>query len=332
MKFLDAACEILKEANEPLNNIEITNRALAAGLIVTKGQTPEATMGSRLYTDTKKPNTRFRRVNRNIFALKESSSSSDIRQRVDSINKKTRARLKNRLMNMPPKQFEFLIAQLLESIGFDENTVHITSFGKDGGIDVRGIMTSGGVTSINVAVQAKRWKNNIQAPTVQSLRGALTVHEQGMIITTSGFSKGAIKEAQAQGKAIISLVDGEKLIDLLIEHRVGVIAEQHTIYSLDESDFVESIDGHENEKAPIVPHKNLSVSFPLYIEAKAHGKTLQAELLDSEGTILFDGNEYKSPSGAGQAAAKWKSCNGWSFWRFKNPDTGNWEAIEGLRI
>lgn len=40
MNFLDAAYEILKQAGKPLHYIEITNRALSAGLLDTKGQTP----------------------------------------------------------------------------------------------------------------------------------------------------------------------------------------------------------------------------------------------------------------------------------------------------
>jgi len=332
LNFLDAAYEVLKKTEHPLNYIDITNRALSEGLISTRGQTPEATMGSRLYTDTKQPDSRFRRVEKNIFALKE-LPSSDMAQRVDSINRKTRSKLKNRLMKMQAKQFEILIGQLLERIGFDEDTVHVTSYGKDGGVDVRGVMNAGGVTKINAAVQAKKWKNNIQAPTVQSLRGALTVHEQGIIITTSGFSKGALNEAKAQGKAKISLIDGEKLIDLLIKHRIGVVAEKHTIYSLDNAEVFDDdvIDENLIKEQAQYTINPVQVNYPLRIEAKAHGKTYKAMLLSSYGKILFEDKEYRSPSGAGMAAAKWKSCNGWSFWRFKNPETGNWEAIESLR-
>lgn len=288
-------------------------------------------MGSRLYTDTKQPASRFRRVNRNIFTLKE-STSSDIAQRVDAINRKTRSRLKRRLLNMQPDRFEILIGQLLESLGFDENTIRITSYGRDGGVDVRGIMNAAGITQINAAVQAKRWKKNVQAPTVQALRGALTVHEHGTIITTSGFSKGAVSEAEAPGKAKISLIDGEKLIDLLIQHRIGVLAEQHTIFSLDHAEvFGDSIGDESNNTELLYTKETLNVKFPIPIEAKAHGNTYQGMLLNSKGKIIYDGKEYHSPSGAGQAASEWKSCNGWSFWRFKNPKTGNWEAIESLR-
>ena len=80
----------------------------------------------------------------------------------------------------------------------------------------------------------KRWKKNIQAPTVQAVRGSLTAHEHGIIITSSDFSKGARQEANAVGKTPISLVNSQELLELLIEHGIGVNKEQHTVLSLDE--------------------------------------------------------------------------------------------------
>ena len=83
MNFIDAAFEILKQTDKPLRYTEITARAQAAKLLSTKGQTPEATMGSRLYVDVKRPNSRFRQVSRGVFALKE-APPSEINQRIDS--------------------------------------------------------------------------------------------------------------------------------------------------------------------------------------------------------------------------------------------------------
>jgi restriction system protein len=233
MNFLDSAYQILKQVKEPLHYTKITQRALAAGILDTKGQTPEASMGSRLYVDTKRPGSRFRRVSRGVFGLAETQPGG-IGQRINNLNRQTRTELRKRLAQMPPDRFEALVAELLLALGFDEETITVTSYGGDGGVDVRGVLNAAGLTQVNAAVQAKRWKRNIQAPAVQALRGSLTVHEQGIIITTSKFSKGAIAEAEAPGKARISLIDGEKLPDLLIRHRIGVTAEQHTVYSLDE--------------------------------------------------------------------------------------------------
>ena len=228
MTFLDAAYQVLQQAGQPLHYIQITERAIAAGLIDTAGRTPEATMGSRLYVDVKRPGSRFRKVDKGTFALAE-SRPTDIAQRIDDLNRRTRAELRKRLQGIPADRFEALIGELLIALGFDEPTVEVTAHSGDGGIDVRGVLRAGGITEFNAAVQVKRWKRNVQAPTVRELRGSLTVHEQGIILTTGGFSRGAQAEAVEPGKTRISLIDGEALLDLLIEHGIGVTQEPHTI-------------------------------------------------------------------------------------------------------
>jgi restriction system protein len=150
MTFLDAAYEILKRAGQPLHYAEIASRALAAGLLDTRGQTPEATMGSRLYQDTQRAGSRFQRVSRGMFRLTE-AQPSDIDQRIDEINRRARAELRKRLMQMPPERFEALIGELLLALGFDEETIHVTSHSGDGGVDVRSVlfttwMKNGGVS------------------------------------------------------------------------------------------------------------------------------------------------------------------------------------------
>ena len=233
MNFLESADQILQQAKEPLHYTEITRRALAAGILDHKGQTPEATMGSRLYVDTKKPGSHFKRVRRGVFGLVQAPPTS-ISQRIEALNQKTQSDLHKRLLDMPPDRFETLIGELLRALGFDEDTIEVTSYGGDGGIDVRGVLSAAGITKINAAVQAKRWKSNIQAPAIQALRGSLTVHQHGIFITTSKFSKGAMAEAEAPGKAPISLIDGQRLVELLIKYEIGVIKAQHEVHTLDE--------------------------------------------------------------------------------------------------
>lgn len=45
---------------------------------------------------------------------------------------------------------------------------------------------------------------------------------RGTVITTGRFSKGTQEAAFERGAAPITLIDGEKLLDLLIEHQIGV--------------------------------------------------------------------------------------------------------------
>ncbi len=244
MTYLEAAYDVLRAAKQPLHYSEITHRALEQGMIVPTGLTPEATMGSRLYTDTKEEGSRFVRVGRGVFELARVRSGG-IEEQVHGINRQTRERLGQLLHSMPAKRFESLVMELLLEMGFDESTLEVTTYQGDGGIDVVGVYRAAGLTEVNVAVQAKRWKGNVQAPTVTQLRGSLQVHQQGIVITTSDFSSGARKEAIALNKTHITLINGEQLIDMLIRHRVGVVERTLTVNALDEEWWGEllSVDG-----------------------------------------------------------------------------------------
>ena len=85
MQFKDAAYEILKEAGKPLHYNEITDLAQQKGILDTAGQTPHATMGALLYTDTIKENYRFRRSDeKGTFALAVTGPKG-IKQQIESI-------------------------------------------------------------------------------------------------------------------------------------------------------------------------------------------------------------------------------------------------------
>jgi restriction system protein len=328
MTFLDAAYEILKQESRSLHYAEIAQRALDAGLLDTRGQTPEATMGSRLYVDTKKRDSRFRRTGRGIFALAE-PRQPDVIQRIDDLNRQTRRELKKRLLALEPEKFEVLIGELLLAIGFVEETVTVTKRTSDGGIDVRGLMRVGGVAEVHTAVQAKRWKRNVQAPVVRNLRGSLKVHEHGIIITTSGYPRGAKAEAVEEGKTRISLVDGDMLIDLLVTHEIGVTKDQKTLIALDDEWWGEV--AVEPKQTRPSQHRPADVDYPIEVRGLVSSREIRAQLLGPDGHISMSGQEYGSPSAAGKVATGWKAVNGWSFWKYKDPQTGQWQPIDGIR-
>lgn len=332
MTFLDAAFVILREAEGPLHYAEIAARAVAGRLLETRGLTPEATMGSRLYVDTKRPDSRFRRAGRGVFTLAE-PEPHHVAVQINRLNRQTRAEIRQRLLSVPADRFETLVGELLVALGFDESTVKVTRFSGDAGIDVRGLLRVGRITEVNAAVQVKRWKRNVHARAVRDLRGSLVVHEQGILITTSDFSSGARKEAEAEGKTRISLVNGDDLLDLLIRHGIGVSQEQHSLLSLDE-EWWDEVSGEEPPTPTVPPpvkQAEAAVMYPLPVRASVRGQTLDAELLDATGRMRYEGSEYGSPSAAGQVATGWKSCNGWVFWRYQDAETGEWQAIADLR-
>ncbi|MDQ3816797.1 MAG: restriction endonuclease, partial [Acidobacteriota bacterium] len=114
--------------------------------------------------------------------------------------------------------------------------VAVTARSGDGGIDVRGTMVVGDVIRTRMAVQVKRWKNNIQSPTIQQVRGSLGTHEQGLIITTSDFSSGARTEAERANAIPVALMNGDQLIELLIENDIYVRRTSYDLIEIDEGD------------------------------------------------------------------------------------------------
>jgi restriction system protein len=336
MQFKDAAYEILKQGGEPLHYNEITEQALEAGLLSTSGQTPHASMGSLLYTDTLKDNSRFRRGDvKGTFALR-TKASSDIQKQIEAINTQVCRTLRKRLLQMEPRQFEKLIKHLMDEMGLVETSV--TSYGGDGGIDVRGILNAENLSQITVAVQAKRWKANVGAKVVRELRGSIRVHEHGIIITPSDFTAAAKSEAEETGKVRISLINGSQLVDLLIDHQVGVANQEHVVQVVDE-DYWDDILGEDRAqptaKSPTQKTEKAStirIKLPLPIQAKYKGQVFQAELLDIGGKVRYDGVLYETPSTAAKVVAtSWKAVNGWDFWKYVSQETGKLLKIGTLK-
>ena len=147
-------------------------------------------------------------------------------------------KLHKSLFALKPTEFEELIGQLLAEIGFEE--IEVTKSSNDGGIDVRGLLVVGEVIKIRMAVQAKKWKkgNNIQKPIVQQVRGSLGRSRAGVwIITTSDFSPGAKKEALRPDAVPVALMNGEELVALLAEHKIGVTLQTHNLLELSTDDL-----------------------------------------------------------------------------------------------
>jgi len=187
------------------------------------------------------------------------------------MNEKVRSELFERITNLHPRAFENFIGALLSNIGF-ENVV-VLKYSGDGGLDVEAELTVGGVTNVKTAVQVKSWKNNVPGKIVRELRGGLKTDQRGLIITTSSFTKDAKREAIEEGKTPISLIDGEKLLDLLIENEVGISKKKITYLELD----LERIEEFEEETEISLKGKHLGF-WPLPGGAKNYVKSTQKML------------------------------------------------------
>jgi restriction system protein len=242
--FIDCAQKVLDEfgGKNPMHYKEITEKALEKGWLVTSGKTPDASMYAQVITEIKRQQKRgerprFVQHGRGYIGLTQWMGRG-LAFQIEQHNHQVRKALRERLLAMKPGEFEELISQLLAEMGFE--MVEVTKLSGDGGIDVRGTLVVGDVVRIKMAVQVKKWKlkNNILAPVVQQVRGSLGAHEQGLIITTSDFSAGAIKEAAQPDKTPIALMNGEQLVLLLMEHGIGVHRSAPDLFEIDEDVLV----------------------------------------------------------------------------------------------
>jgi len=141
------------------------------------------------------------------------------------------------LLGMDPIAFEHLVKQLLESMNY--TNVGVTAPSKDGGVDVLADIELG-ITSVREVVQVKRHKHPIRRKDLDALRGSLHrfAAVRGTIITTSRFTKDTKDAAFEAGAAPITLIDGQKLIDLLIENGIGVRKKPVEVLELNPDAFV----------------------------------------------------------------------------------------------
>lgn len=161
---------------------------------------------------------------------------------INHYNARQRDLLRSKLSTMSPYRFEELVGDLLEAMGYEDVTV--TRESGDRGVDVVATVQFG-ITTIMEVVQVKRHQGNIGRPILDQLRGALPYHKalRGTIITTGKFSSGCLEAALFPGAAPIGLIDGERLLDLLIEHEIGIRKRPAQLYDIDEEAFAANVAG-----------------------------------------------------------------------------------------
>ena len=174
----------------------------------------------------------------------EEALGGDEKQELRSLAKKqetsVRESLRDLLINMDAFAFEHLVKRLLEEMGYQN--VEVTPPSGDGGVDVVADIELG-ITSVREVVQAKRHRRTIQRKELDALRGSLHRFNavRGTIIATSQFAKGTKDAAFESGAAPITLIDGDKLIDLLIEHDIGVRKQTLKVLTIDHEAFTAAL-------------------------------------------------------------------------------------------
>ena len=151
-----------------------------------------------------------------------------------------RARLLDKLHGMDPREFEYFARRLLVAYGFAD--VQVTQVSQDGGIDGHGELRLG-LATMNVAFQCKRWQGNVGRPDVDRFRGAIQgQYEQGVFFATSDFTADARQASLRRGAVPVILLNGESIVNLMIEKGLGVDRVPLYAYYERSADLAESDD------------------------------------------------------------------------------------------
>ena len=138
------------------------------------------------------------------------------------INSRLQDDLLSEVMKLSPISFEQMVLDLLSKMGYGEfeNAIKKTSATADGGID--GIIMEDKLGFDLIYLQAKKWdlSSTVDRPDIQKFVGAIAGKGgKGLFVTTAKYSRQAIEYANNQH---IILIDGKKLVQLMIEYNFGV--------------------------------------------------------------------------------------------------------------
>jgi len=175
--------------------------------------------------------------------LKINEISSDTPQdKIDlgfnEINRSLKDELLRRLRESNPYYFEKIILILFKKMGYGD--YEETPKSRDGGID--GIISQDKLGLDRIYTQAKKYsQNSVGEKDIRNFIGAMSGDVgKGIFVTTSTFEQSAIKKALDDHNHRIILVDGMKLVDLMVEYDIGVqIKTTYKIKEVDEDFFIE---------------------------------------------------------------------------------------------
>lgn len=156
-----------------------------------------------------------------------------------------RRRLLAAILEQTPEFFEQLVLDVLTAMGYGGSREDAAKrLGRSGDEGIDGVISQDALGLDQIMVQAKRYKADsvIDRKTIQAFIGSLAGQgvTKGVFITTSSFAESA-KEFVGRGAATkVVLVDGEMLLDRMIQHRIGIrVAHTFEVPELDQNYFDE---------------------------------------------------------------------------------------------
>lgn len=162
--------------------------------------------------------------NSNEVAILDSRTPDEIIEETfkELDNQLTREILDTIISKLTPYAFERMVVDLFHRIGYGEG--YVTQKTRDNGID--GVLMEDPLGLDLIYIQAKKRDKNVRigSPDIYAFVGAIAGKggNKGIFVTTAGFTDDAISFASMQRALSITLIDGSRLVELMIKHNFGV--------------------------------------------------------------------------------------------------------------
>ncbi|GLV57142.1 hypothetical protein KDH_39800 [Dictyobacter sp. S3.2.2.5] len=155
-----------------------------------------------------------------------------------------RRELRAQLLAMSARSFEFFAGNFLPYAGLED--ISVTRYVGDGGIDAQGTLMAGSF-QLPLGIQVKRYRNNVQRPDIDRFVGALSGRfSNGLFVTTADYARQALQKATTSVPRVLTL-NGEQIVSLMIEHRLGLRSSPHSADKLDiDGDYFASFEAMKN--------------------------------------------------------------------------------------
>lgn len=125
--------------------------------------------------------------------------------------------IRDYLAQMPPYDFQHLVAALLGAMGY--HVLWVAPPGPDRGIDIVAQTDPLGTTGPRILVQVKRQAGTkIVVDGLRAFMAVLGEQDVGIFVSAGGFTSEAEREARSQEKRRLTLIDLDRLVELWIEH------------------------------------------------------------------------------------------------------------------
>lgn len=137
-------------------------------------------------------------------------------------------RIKDRILSLDWDEMELLTAGLLRAMGY---RTMMTSKGGDQGRDIIASPDGLGLSSPRIVVEVKHRKDSMSAPALRSFIAGLHESDRGLYVSTGGFTKESIYEAE-RARIPVTLLDLDHFARFFVDNYESTDIQTHTLLPL----------------------------------------------------------------------------------------------------